>query len=157
MGVAGSGKSTVGRRVAQLLERAFIDADDLHSADDRDAMAAGRPLTHRERDAWIRRVCDAMQQHVGVVVACSALRRRHRRQLHEAGAMLMFFLDVPTDELARRLRARRAHFFPVSLLESQLETLEPVLSDEPVLIVDADRPIEVIAAEIVEAVSQRGG
>jgi carbohydrate kinase (thermoresistant glucokinase family) len=156
MGVAGSGKSTVGRRVAERLERAFLDADDLHSDADRDAMAAGRPLSHRQRDAWMKRVCDAMQQHVDVVVACSALRRRHRRQLHDAGAVLMFFLDVPTDELVRRLRARRAHFFPPSLLESQLETLEPVRSDEPVLIVDADRPIGVIAAEIVDAVSQRG-
>ena len=69
----------------------------------------------------------------------------------------MFFLDLPTHELARRLRARRAHFFPPSMLDSQLETLEPVRSDEPVLVVDADRPVAVIAAEIVAALSPRRG
>ena len=80
MGVAGSGKSTVGRRVAHLLQWPLIDADDLHSTDDRAAMAAGAALTDDQRHAWIERVRSAMEQHVDVVVACSALRRAITQQ-----------------------------------------------------------------------------
>jgi gluconokinase len=153
MGVAGSGKSTVGRGVEHLLRWPLIDADDLHSADDRAAMAAGNPLSDHQRDAWIERVRSAMEQHVDVVVACSALRRPHRRRLRDVGHVQMFFLDVPADELARRLRARHAHFFPPSLLESQLATLDPVRSDEPVVIVDGNRPVASVTADIVAALS----
>jgi len=151
-GVAGSGKSTVGRTAAQLLEWPFVDADDLHSAADRAAMAAGYPLHDEQRDLWIERVCHAMEQQPDVVVACSALRRRHRARLQGVGAVQMFFLDVPAEALAQRLRVRPAHFFPANLLDSQLAALEPVQPDEPVVVVDGNRPVVVVAADIVARV-----
>jgi gluconokinase len=154
-GVAGSGKSTVGRTVAQLLEWPFVDADDLHSVDDRAAMAAGHPLHDEQRDLWVERVCDAMAQQRDVVVACSALRRQHRARLRSVGAVQMFFLDVSVDELARRLRVRPAHFFPANLLESQLTALEPVQPDEPVVVVDGNRPIAVVTTDIVARIGPR--
>jgi gluconokinase len=64
----------------------------------------------------------------------------------------MFFLDVPADELARRLCARPEHFFPANLLDSQLAALEPLRPDEPVGVVDASRPVRVVAEDIVAAV-----
>jgi carbohydrate kinase (thermoresistant glucokinase family) len=155
MGVAGSGKSTVGRTTAQSLGWAFVDADDLHSAAAREQMASGEPLRDDQRDGWIEHVREAIEQHVNVVVACSALRRRHRRRLSTAGAVQMFFLDVPATQLARRLEARYAHFFPESLLSSQLEALEPVQPDEGVVVIDGDRPVVVVAAEIVAVVRRR--
>src|SRR3954468_7733197 len=115
MGVAGSGKSTVGRRAARLLQWPFVDADDLHSATAVATMAAGKTLGERERDLWIERVRAAMEQHSDVVVACSALRRGHRRRLSSVGSVQMFFLDVPVDELDRRLGPNPAHFFPPAL------------------------------------------
>ena len=87
-----------------------------------------------------------------VVVACSALRRRHRRRLSAAGATKMFFLDVPVDELDRRLRRRRAHFFPPSLLNSQLAALDPVQPDEGALVIDGNRPVDDMAHDIVTAI-----
>jgi carbohydrate kinase (thermoresistant glucokinase family) len=157
MGVAGSGKSTIGRAAAQLLEWPFVDADDLHSADDRAAMAAGHPLHDEQRDPWIERVCDAMEQQPELVVACSALRRRHRDRIRSVGAVEMYFLDVPADELARRLGARPTHFFPANLLDSQLAALEPVQPDEAVVVVDGNRPVVVVAADIVAQVGSRPG
>ena len=151
-GVAGSGKSTVGRRVAQVLEWPFVDADDLHLPADRAAMAAGEPLADDHRDLWIDRVRTAMEQHSDVVVACSALRHRHRRRLWSVGAVQMFFLDVPLEELSRRLRTRPEHFFPASLLTSQIAALEPAGPDELLTVVDGDRPVAVVVSEIVAAV-----
>ena len=82
----------------------------------------------------------------------SALRRRHRRRLSTVGAVQTFFLDVRAEELAFRLAARPAHFFPPSLLASQFATLDPVQADEGVLVVDGGRPVLVVANEIVAAV-----
>ena len=155
MGVAGSGKSTVGRVTARSLGWAFVDADDLHSVAAREQMALGKPLRDDQRDGWIEDVRNAMEQHLNVVVACSALRRRHRRRLSSAGAVQMFFLDVPADRLARRLEARHAHFFPESLLSSQFEALEPVQPDEGVVLIDGDRPVDVVADEIVAVIRGR--
>ncbi len=152
MGVAGSGKSTVGRSVAQRLGWPFLDGDDLHSVTAIATMASGQPLGEHERDLWIERLRAEMQRHADVVVACSALRRRHRRLLRSVGSVQMYFLDVPVDELERRLGTRAAHFFPAGLLDSQLVTLEPVRVDEPVLVVDGDRPPGVVTADIVAAV-----
>ena len=153
-GVAGSGKTTVGRVVARVLGWPFVDGDDLHSTAGRAAMAAGTPLRDDERDLWIERLRSTMAQHGEVVIACSALRRRHRRRLWSVGEVQMFFLDVPVEELVQRLRARPAHFFPASLLASQIATLDPVGSDEGITVVDGNRPVLVVAEEIVLAVTR---
>jgi gluconokinase len=151
MGVAGAGKSTVGPAVAVRLGYPFVDADALHAESDRSRMAAGEPLDDARRAAWIERVRAAMQQQPDVVVACSALRRAHRRRLQSVGAVEMFLLDVPADELERRLRDRLAHFFPDRLLAAQLDAFEPPTSDEDVVVVDGTRPATVVADEIVAA------
>jgi gluconokinase len=154
-GVAGSGKSTVGRATAQLLGWPFLDGDDLHTAAARAAMAAGTPLGDPERDLWIARVSGVMTEHRDVVVACSALRRRHRRQLLAVGGVQMFFLDVPADQLLRRLEARSPHFFPPGLLASQIATLEPVQPDEGIIVIDGDQPVADVAEQILAAVRPR--
>jgi gluconokinase len=151
MGVAGAGKTTVGHLASEMLGFPFLDADDLHSPADRASMAIGEPLDDHRRDLWIDRVRGAMGQHSDVVVACSALRRRHREQLGMAGPV-MFFLDVPAEELARRLDERNAHFFPASLLASQIAALDPVEPDEGVIVLDGAQPAAVLADAIATAV-----
>jgi len=150
IGVSGSGKSTVGRVLAERLGIAFIDGDDLHSADAVEKMASGVPLTDEDREPWLHRVAAAAgEQHV--VIACSALRRRYRDLLRaESGRPVAFVhLDVAREALVARLGRRRGHFMPASLLDSQLATLEPLGEDEPGLVVDgALRPAE-IADEVV--------
>lgn len=128
-GVAGGGKTTVGRLAAARLGVPFFDADDAHSDDARAAMRAGRPLTDADRAPWL----DRLARHLaawhadgcGGVLACSALRRAHRDRLAEAAPGARFvLLTAPPDVLRERLRSRRGHFFPAALLGSQIATLE---------------------------------
>lgn len=136
MGVSGSGKTTVGRELARALDVAFIDADDLHPQSNRDKMAGGRPLTDEDRGPWLRAVGHTIGVHLaggrGVVVACSALRRLYRDAItEEAGALVLFAHLAGQRELIReRMDDRADHFMPPDLLDSQLETLEPLGSDE---------------------------
>jgi gluconokinase len=144
MGVAGSGKTTIGRLVAARLGAPFVDADDFHSADAIAAMRAGRPLDDAERAPWLQRVRAAVET-VGdgpLVLACSALKRSYRDVLRDGVPGLTFVdLDVDPDTLALRLAARTGHFAGAGLLPSQLATLE--LGDDVVRVDAAGTPNEV--------------
>ncbi len=144
MGVAGSGKTTIGRLVAERLGAPFVDADDFHSAEAIATMHAGRPLDDAERMPWLTRVRAAVEA-VGdgpVVLACSALKRGYRDVLRDGVSGLTFVeLDVDADTLAHRLAARTGHFAGADLLPSQLATLE--LGDDVVRIDATGTPDEV--------------
>jgi gluconokinase len=137
MGVAGVGKTAVGKRVARTLGLAFHDADDFHPDANRRKMAAGIPLTEADRQPWLEDLARRMTEWEaggGAVVACSALRRRHRDLLAAAspGAVRFVFLDAPEDVIRARLAERRGHYMPASLLDSQLATLERPGDDEAI-------------------------
>ena len=129
MGVAGSGKTTIGAALAERLGAAFVEGDRLHPAANVAKMAAGTPLTDADRWPWLDAVGDEVARLRGegpVVAACSALKRVYRDRLRDrAGDLLFVFPDVPRELLAKRLQSRRGHFFPASLLDNQLATLEP--------------------------------
>lgn len=130
-GVTGSGKSTIGRLLADRLRLPFLDADDLHSAANRAKLHAGEPLDDADRAPWLDRVGAAIAAAGTNVVACSALKLAYRDRLREyAPDLVIVQLDVPVEELERRLAARRGHFAAPSLLPSQLATLEPLLARE---------------------------
>lgn len=146
MGVSGSGKSTFGTALANAMHARFLDADDLHPPANRRKMAAGMALDDADRRGWLNAVAVWMAKRVEDgepgVVACSALRRRYRDRLRAAGGAVRFvYLEVPRAELEQRLRSRR-HFMPVTLLDSQLATLEPPGPDEAACIVDGAMPLE---------------
>ena len=130
MGVSASGKSSAGRALATILGVDFIDGDDLHPAANVAKMAGGHPLTDEDRAPWLDRVgavlADVEAHPAGIVIACSALRRRYRDRIRAAaGAGLTFvFLDISREEAARRIAARANHFMPPSLIDSQFATLE---------------------------------
>ena len=148
MGVSGSGKTTVGERLAAALGARFVDADDLHPAANVAKMTDGVPLTDDDRWPWL----DAVAAELAggrVVVACSALKRAYRDRLRAAAPDLtLVYLQVERDVLADRMEHRPGHFMPPALLDSQLATLEPPGADEGAVWVDAGQPLEDTVAEL---------
>ena len=153
MGVSGSGKTRVGRLLAETLGWSFYDADDFHPPDNISRMTAGVALTEADREPWLvmlhallLRVNDSRS---GAVLACSALGERFRQRL-SAGISQIHFVLLDADQalIAQRLQIRKGHFMPASLIESQFAALE-----EPAdaLIVDASQTPEAIVLKIREA------
>ncbi len=135
-GPAGSGKSTVAACLHDSLGWPWLDADDLHPAENVALMEAGVPLDDAHREPWLRAVAAWVGEREAAgqdaVVACSALRRRYRDLLRDGHPSVLFAqLEPDVDELARRVESRPDHVFPASLLPSQLETLEELGPDEP--------------------------
>ncbi|WP_235456463.1 gluconokinase [Williamsia sp. Leaf354] len=134
MGVSGVGKTTIAQGLAEQLGRPFGDADDLHPAANIEKMANGHPLTDADRAPWLDAVVAWLDGHGDgdpTVFACSALRRAYRDRIARARAGVVFVhLTAPTDELRRRLEGRTGHYMKVTMLESQLATLEDLEPDE---------------------------
>jgi gluconokinase len=151
MGVAGSGKSTVGPVVATALGVPFVDADDFHDDASIARMRRGEPLDDAVRGPWLDRLHAQLLAHraTGAVLACSALTPAYRARLTDGIDADFVLLDVPAAELDRRLRDRRDHFAGAALLPSQLAILEP---GPDVHTVDGDRPPADVAAAVVAAV-----
>lgn len=134
MGVQGIGKSTIGQLLAERLGVPFVDGDALHPERNKNLMASGQPLTDKDRAPWLDKVGSVLaelQGTGGAVIACSALRRAYRDVLREH-VPSTFFLEPfgPIALVAARVAARDHEFMPMSLLESQYETLEPLSEDE---------------------------
>lgn len=153
MGVAGAGKTTVGRALAAALGAPFCDADDLHPAASVERMRGGLPLDDEHRRPWLDavhgRLCAAGAR--GLVVACSALKQAYRDRL-AAGLPRLVFVHLAIDRAtaAARLLDRPGHFFPPALLDSQFAALEP---PRGALVLDGTRPV----AELVDAARARFG
>lgn len=155
MGVSGSGKTTIGERLAARLGCGFSDADQFHSPANKAKMSRGIALTDADRQPWLLAIRAAMdeqrRQGRDHVFACSALKRRYRELLRGADDDLrLVYLQGPPDLLARRLRQRKGHFFAPELLADQLATLEPPGPDEA-LVMDIRQPPEVIVERIAAA------
>jgi gluconokinase len=149
MGIAGAGKSTVGKLVAVRLGVPFLDADDFHDPSSIEAMRAGVPLDDRQRQPWLRRLNGLLRarQASGVVLACSALKRSYRDVLRAGlGEVLFVQLTVSEDVLATRLASRAGHSAGPAILPSQLATLE--LGDD-VVAVNGELPPDAVADEVV--------
>jgi gluconokinase len=143
MGVAGSGKTTVGAALAQCLGAEFCDGDDLHPAANLAKMARGEPLTDADRASWL----DAVAHWLCAggdrprVAACSALRRAYRDRLRSACSTDLTFvwLRVTPETARQRVRDRTGHYMPESLVQSQFATLEEPVAEPGVITVDTQR------------------
>jgi gluconokinase len=154
MGVAGSGKTAVGSRVAKRLGWLFLDADDFHPPANVEKMKRGIPLDDNDRAPWLERMNSELRRQIAegrsVILACSALKDAYREKLMDHLPEARFvFLDVDRNTLLERLQKRQAHFFPKELLDSQLATLE---QPHDAFVVDANRPIDEVVDSIVKAV-----
>jgi gluconokinase len=151
MGVAGSGKTTLGERLASTLGWPFAEGDRFHPTANLAKMSAGVPLDDADRRPWLRALADWIATRAAAgepaVVACSALKRGYRDVLRSGADDVAFLhLDGSAALLAERLGARKGHFFPADLLASQCATLQPLAPDERGATIDAaldlDRQID---------------
>jgi len=154
MGVSGSGKSTIGEKLAERLGWAFEDGDRFHPPSNVAKMSAGHPLTDEDRQPWLQAIADEIDRvcRAGeyAVIACSALKRAYRDILvHGRDDVRIIFLDGTQDLIAARLVARKGHFMPPGLLASQFRTLEPPANSENPVTVPIDAPVETIVDNIV--------
>ena len=161
MGAAGAGKSRIGGALADALQVRFIEGDAFHPPENIALMAAGTPLTDADRHGWLQAL--ACELHVardasqGVVLACSALKQRYRDLLRLGDDSVRFiFLSTNAEVLRDRLAARSGHFMPPSLIDSQLEALEPPATHERAWTLDASDPPESIVAEVLQRLQQDG-
>jgi gluconokinase len=154
MGVSGCGKSEVGRRLASALGVRFLEGDAYHSAANVAKMAAGIPLDDADRADWLRtlqaEIAQAQANGEGLVLACSALKRRYRDLLRAGDPGLRFaHLSGPRGLIAERMQARTAHYMPASLLDSQLRDLEPLQADEDGVLLDLRKPLADLTNDIL--------
>jgi gluconokinase len=156
MGVAGSGKSTVMAALVERLGWAALEGDSLHPESNVEKMLAGRPLTDEDRWPWLDRVAawigEREAERASSIVACSALKRAYRDRLRAGHPSIWFVhLAAPARILGTRIERRDGHFMPRALLQSQLETLEPLGSDEPGWMIDSVESPAAIADRIAAA------
>ncbi|WP_255328651.1 gluconokinase [Paracoccus albicereus] len=160
MGVSGSGKSTVGEALSQATGLPYLDGDTLHTQANVTKMRDGLPLDDQDRMPWLDRCGAALRDKPdGLILGCSALRRRYRDRLRKGADMddlLFVLLDGDPALLAHRMQARKGHYMPPSLLQSQLDTLERPADDEHSIIVSIDQTTERMVAAIRKALDETG-
>ncbi len=137
MGVSGCGKTTVAAGIAQRLGWTLLEGDSFHPPANVAKMASGTPLTDDDRWPWLRAIAAEMRRHDNCVVACSALKRAYRAIL--APDVLVYLVGAK-DLIAGRLLARKGHFMPPALLDSQFATLEPPGPEEHPIVAPIDPP-----------------
>ena len=147
MGVSGSGKTTVGRLLADRIGARFIDGDDFHLASNIEKMSAGEPLTDADRLPWLGELSDVLARESNVVLACSALKNTYREILARAGKVVFVYLKADRDVAKKRVADRTDHFASPALIESQFATLEEPDQRHAILIDASDSP-ERIASTI---------
>lgn len=139
MGVAGSGKTTIGTELARRLGWQFADGDDYHPAANREKMSQGIPLTDEDRAPWLatlrQLIADWISKGMGAVLACSALKKAYRDELRVGPEVCFLYLKADPEVLRRRLHNRTGHYMKEGMLASQLATLE---EPDGTVVVDAN-------------------
>ncbi len=182
MGVSGSGKTTVGKLLAEQLGWQFKDADDFHSATNKEKMHSGLPLTDEDRQPWLetlaQNIAGWIREGENTVLACSALKKSYRDTLTmDNQKILVVYLRADYQSIAARLAHRENHFMNKDLLKSQFATLEEPVAmpgdadyvraakaleeekighdDTPVLVVDATKSPREITQEVLQQTGLR--
>lgn len=153
MGVAGSGKSTIGRRLSEAIGVPFFDGDDFHPQTNIDKMASGQALNDEDRKAWLESIINFVKKQLpknSLIIACSALKQIYREQLEKGieNQTQWVYLKGDYNLIFQRMQQRKDHFMPSNLLTSQFETLE---EPDHALVVSIDLAPE----QIIEQISKQ--
>jgi gluconokinase len=156
MGVTGSGKTTIGRKLAAAEHWVFAEGDDYHSEANKAKMHAGIPLTDADRAPWLATLHEVLlgwyRSGTSGVLACSALRQAYRDELSKgipSTELRFVLLEVPKDVLQARMAERKGHYMSPALLDSQIATLE---MPKDAIRVAGDRPPDEVVQEIMTAI-----
>ena len=164
MGVSGVGKTTVGQALASAIDAAFAEGDSYHPEENVEKMRSGQPLSDDDRWPWFDRlraeIDEWLRERKRVVLTCSALKASYRERLRpsvirasldagdvdpDAACVYFVYLRADRNLIAQRLAARKGHYMPASLLDSQLDALEP---PEDAITVDTNRSTDAIIADL---------
>lgn len=154
MGVASSGKTSLGERLAERLAWPFRDADSFHPPANVAKMSAGIPLTDEDRKPWLAAIAawiDELRSSGGTgIVTCSALKKAYREVIvGERPDVALVYLRGSRELIGQRMAARQHHFMPPALLDSQFATLEEPGADENPLVVQVEASKEAIVDQVV--------
>jgi gluconokinase len=160
MGVSGCGKSSVGEALAAHFDVPYIEGDAMHPPENIAKMSAGTPLDDQDRWPWLDALAARLKaeaaQNGAAVASCSSLKKAYRDRL-QAGSgpeTRFIFLDCSRKTLDRNQSARKGHFMPPSLLDSQLATLEPPYGEARAIIIDGNPPLDAVLQSIIEKLGQ---
>ena len=152
MGVSGCGKTTVGKLVSRHLECEFVEGDEYHSPENIAKMGSGQPLNDEDRFDWMNalntKISEILNAGGSGVLACSALKEKHRKALSIGWERQVLFIHIQGsfDTIHERMQARKGHYMKAGMLKSQSEALEP---PESVPTYDLLLPPEEIAAKVI--------
>lgn len=156
IGVAGSGKTTIGKLLADNLDWDFYDADDFHPPDNVAKMRSGIPLTDADRDPWLQALVVLIEKSLSddrsIVLACSALKASYRERLRAPArsapnAVQIVYLRISPSTATERLNQRQGHFMPATMVQSQFETLE---EPNQAIVIDGTLTPDQIVAQILK-------
>ena len=161
MGVSGSGKTTIGRALARRLGWLFQEGDALHPSENVAKMSAGQPLDDADRAPWLAAIAALIDEWrargKAGVITCSALKRRYREVIiGDRPGVRLVYLAGSRELIAERLAARRGHFMPATLLDSQFAALEPPMPEEGAIVVSVEAPVADIVARIAASLVPAG-
>ncbi|MBW4519754.1 MAG: AAA family ATPase [Scytolyngbya sp. HA4215-MV1] len=159
MGVSGSGKTLVGRRLAERLECDYWEGDRRHSPANLARMLAQQPLEDDDRQQWLQTIVTeiqwAVERNREIVIACSALKTAYRQQLTASGRVQLIWLDVPANIIRQRLAQRLNHYMKAEMLNSQIATFESITSEEKVICVNGQLPPDDVVRELMSQITDR--
>lgn len=150
MGVSGTGKSTIGRLLSDKLNLEFYDADDFHPKANVMKMQQGNALNDQDREPWLQLLSDKLEEWSGsgAILACSALKEAYRKALSKDDQLPLTWVHLSGSiaVIRQRMKVRKNHFMPDSLLQSQFDTLE---TPTTAITVDISKTPEALVQEIL--------
>tara|TARA_B100000745_G_C20107463_1_gene378988 strand:- start:582 stop:1094 length:513 start_codon:yes stop_codon:yes gene_type:complete len=158
MGVSGSGKSSVGSLLSNKIDAVFLDGDEMHPPENITKMSSGQPLDDDDRHPWLQNIGKALKDEPGsIIIACSALKKIYRDLIREMAEQEVIFVHLvgSLDIIKNRMSKRTGHFMPLSLLESQFETLETPKRPENFMAIDIDQSLESIIEQLTHLIKNR--